>query len=146
MTSTAVFIIDVLMLAVSDLAFEARDFRFAALLTLQGQNVVRRGAVGFGLAEFGSGATERENARANGSMVCGTALAASGHRWNELGCHPPRAAVAGSERATTVPPEFPRGDLVARKSRPWNSARPDRTISPAMDWRVLWDRLATFSA
>ncbi|MHC0431719.1 hypothetical protein ACX6XY_16280 [Streptomyces sp. O3] len=48
--ATAVFV-DVLMLAVSDLASEDWDFRFAALLTLQDQNVMGRGAVGFDLAE-----------------------------------------------------------------------------------------------
>ena len=39
--ATAVFI-DVLMPAVSDLASEDCDFRFAALLTLQDQNVLGR--------------------------------------------------------------------------------------------------------
>ncbi|MFJ4982041.1 hypothetical protein ACIP6X_43265 [Streptomyces coeruleorubidus] len=87
--ATAVFI-DVLMLAVSDLASEDWDFRFAALLTLQDQNVMGRGAVGFDLAEFDWGATERERARAKDFVLRATALAASGHRWNELGYHPPR--------------------------------------------------------
>ncbi|MGW7202901.1 hypothetical protein [Streptomyces sp. NPDC054837] len=40
--ATAVFI-DVLMPAVSDLACEAWDFHFAALLTLQDHNVTWRG-------------------------------------------------------------------------------------------------------
>ena len=61
--ATAVFI-DVLMPAVSDLASEDWDFRFAALLTPQDQNAMGRGAVGFDLAEFDRGATERERARA----------------------------------------------------------------------------------
>ncbi|OSP28980.1 MULTISPECIES: hypothetical protein [unclassified Streptomyces] len=61
--ATAVFI-DVLMPAVSDLASEDWDFRFAALLTPQDQNVMGRSAVGFDLAEFDRGATERERARA----------------------------------------------------------------------------------
>lgn len=87
--ATAVFI-DVLMPAVSDLAFEDWDFRFAALLTLQDQNVMGRGAVGFDLAEFDWGATERERARAKDFVLRATALAASGHRWSELGYHPPR--------------------------------------------------------
>ncbi|MFD3502989.1 hypothetical protein [Streptomyces sp. NPDC058678] len=89
MVATAVFI-DVLMLAVSDLASEDWDFRFAALLTLQDQNVMGRGAVGFDLAEFDWGATERERARAKDFVLRATALAASGHRWSELGYHPPR--------------------------------------------------------
>ncbi|MFI5681978.1 hypothetical protein [Streptomyces cellulosae] len=65
--ATAVFI-DVLMPTVSDLASEDWDFRFAALLTLQDQNVMGRGAVGFDLAEFAWGATERGRARAVGSI------------------------------------------------------------------------------
>jgi hypothetical protein len=87
--ATAVFI-DVLMLAVSDLACEDWDFRFAALLTLQDQSVMGRGAVGFDLAEFDWGATERERARAKDFVLRATALAASGHRWSELGYRPSR--------------------------------------------------------
>lgn len=78
------------MLAVSDLASEDWDFRFAALLTLQDHNVMGRGAVGFGLAKFDWGVTERERARAKDFVLHATALAASGHRWSELGYHPPR--------------------------------------------------------
>lgn len=85
--ATAMFI-DVLMLAVSDLASEDWDFRFAALLTLQDQNVMGRGAVGFDLAEFDWGATERERARAKDFVLRVTALAASGHRWRELDYRP----------------------------------------------------------
>ncbi|MFH9068885.1 hypothetical protein [Streptomyces alboflavus] len=87
--ATAVFV-DVLMLAVSDLASEGWDFRFAALLSLQDQDVMGRGAVGFDLAEFDWGATERERARAKDFVLRAAALAASGHRWSELGYHPPR--------------------------------------------------------
>ncbi|MEV8320174.1 hypothetical protein AB0Q95_39095 [Streptomyces sp. NPDC059900] len=87
--ATAVFV-DVLMLAVSDLASEDWGFRFAALLILQDQNVVGRGAVGFDLAEFDWGATQRERARAKDFVLRATALAASGHRWSELDYHPPR--------------------------------------------------------
>ncbi|MEU6389142.1 hypothetical protein [Streptomyces sp. NPDC046939] len=87
--ATAVFV-DVLMLAVSDLAAEPWDFRFAALLSLQDQNVMGRGAVGFDLAEFDWGATDEERARAKDFVLRAAALAASGHRWNELGYHPPR--------------------------------------------------------
>lgn len=87
--ATAVFI-DVLMPAVSDLASGDWHFRFAALLTLQDQNVMGRGAVGFDLAEFDWGKTERERARAKHFVLPATALAASGHRWSELGYQPPR--------------------------------------------------------
>ncbi|MEV0227140.1 hypothetical protein [Streptomyces sp. NPDC050704] len=49
-----------------------------------------RGAVGFDLAEFDWGETERARARAKDFVLRATALAASGHRWSELGYHPPR--------------------------------------------------------
>ncbi|WP_235989503.1 hypothetical protein [Streptomyces ureilyticus] len=70
--ATAVFI-DVLMPAVSDLTSEDWDFRFAALLTLLDQNVMGRGAVGFDLAEFDWGATERERVRAKDFVLRATA-------------------------------------------------------------------------
>ncbi|MFD9934179.1 hypothetical protein ACFWZ6_13745 [Streptomyces massasporeus] len=82
--------VEVLMLAVSDLASEAWDFRFAALLTLQDQNVMGRGAVGFHLEEVDWGTSEAQRARSKDFVLRATALAASGHRWNELGYHPPR--------------------------------------------------------
>ncbi|WP_415951884.1 hypothetical protein [Streptomyces sp. KLOTTS4A1] len=88
--ATEVFI-DVLMLAVSDLASEPWDFRFAALLSLQDQTIMGRGDVGFDLTEFDWGATERERARAKDFVLSAVALAASGHRWSELGYYPPRA-------------------------------------------------------
>ncbi|MCX4676427.1 hypothetical protein OG413_14125 [Streptomyces sp. NBC_01433] len=61
---TAVFV-DVLALAVSTLAHEPWDFRFAALLTLQDQNVMGRGVVGFDLAELDWGDTPQEAAMAS---------------------------------------------------------------------------------
>ncbi|MFF5314767.1 hypothetical protein [Streptomyces massasporeus] len=81
--------VEVLMLAVSDLASEAWDFRFAALLILQDQHVMGRGAVGFHLEEVDWGAGESERARSKEFVLRATALAASGHRWSELGYHPP---------------------------------------------------------
>jgi len=107
--ATAVFI-DVLMPAVSDLASEDWDFRFAALLTLQDQNVMGRGAVGFDLAEFDWGATERERARAKDFVLRATALAASGHRWSELGYHPPRVHDYLNRFTTMVKPCTPPAD------------------------------------
>ncbi|MFJ4539921.1 hypothetical protein ACIP39_28735 [Streptomyces tibetensis] len=86
---TEVFV-EVLMLAVSALAREAWDFRFAALLTLQDQNVMGRGAVGFHLEEVDWGAGEFERARSKDFVLRATALAASGYRWSELGYHPAR--------------------------------------------------------
>ncbi|MEU5894296.1 hypothetical protein ABZ835_47080 [Streptomyces sp. NPDC047461] len=68
--ATAVFI-DVLKPAVSDLACEAWDFHFAALLTLQDQNVSGRGSVGFDLAEFDCSATERDRALAKDLPLSG---------------------------------------------------------------------------
>jgi hypothetical protein len=85
--ATAVFI-DVLMPTVSDLACEAWDFRFAAPLTLQDQNVVGCGAAGFDLTEFDWGATERERARAKDFVPRTTTLAASGQRWSGPGLPP----------------------------------------------------------
>ncbi|GAA4546774.1 hypothetical protein ACFYN9_14225 [Streptomyces collinus] len=82
--------VEVLMLAVSDLASEAWDLRFAALLIAQDQNVMGRGAVGFHLEEIDWGAGESQRARSKDFVLRTTALAASGHRWSELGYHPPR--------------------------------------------------------
>ncbi|MEV0573346.1 hypothetical protein [Streptomyces sp. NPDC050392] len=87
---TAVFV-DVLMLAVSELAREPWDFRFAALLTLQDQNVMGRGVVGFGLAELDWGDTPQERAAAKGFLLSVLDLALSRHRWEELTYEPPRA-------------------------------------------------------
>ncbi|MFF7490612.1 hypothetical protein [Streptomyces luteogriseus] len=82
--------VEVLMLAVSDLASEPWDFRFAALLILQDQNLMGRGAVGFPLEEVDWGAGESERSRSKDFVLRATALAASGHRWSELGYHPAR--------------------------------------------------------
>ncbi|MER6145000.1 hypothetical protein ABT174_34075 [Streptomyces sparsogenes] len=87
---TDVFV-DVLTLAVSDLARDAWDYRFAALLTLQDQNVMGRGAVGFDLEEFDWGATGAERARAKRFVVRAVELALRRHRWEELGYEPPYA-------------------------------------------------------
>lgn len=87
---TDVFL-DVLTLAVSDLAHDAWDYRFAALLTLQDQNVMGRGAVGFDLGEIGWGATPAEQARAKDFVVRVVGLALRRHRWDELGYEPPFA-------------------------------------------------------
>ncbi|MFI9046080.1 hypothetical protein [Streptomyces sp. NPDC053427] len=89
-SGTEVFI-DVLMLAVSDLASDEWDYRFAALLTLQDQNVMGRGAVGFELQDIAWGTTPRERAEAKGFVLRATALALSRHRWCELGYDPPFA-------------------------------------------------------
>ncbi|MFD4247535.1 hypothetical protein ACFWP3_39020 [Streptomyces sp. NPDC058525] len=87
---TAVFV-DVLTLAVSTLAREPWDFRFAALLTRQDQNVMGRGMVGFGLAELDWGDTPQERAAAKGFLLRVLDLALSRHRWEELTYEPPRA-------------------------------------------------------
>ncbi|MEV0239910.1 hypothetical protein AB0I06_08215 [Streptomyces sp. NPDC050674] len=82
--------VEVLMLAVSDLASQAWNLRFTALLILQDQNVMGRGAVGVHLEEVDWGAGESERARSKNFVLRTTALAAGGHRWSELGYHPPR--------------------------------------------------------
>ncbi|MGC0208258.1 hypothetical protein [Streptomyces levis] len=87
---TAVFV-DVLMLAVSTLAREPWEFRFAALLTLQDQNVMGRGAVGFGLAELDWGDSRQERAAAREFLLRVLDLALSRHRWEELPYVPSRA-------------------------------------------------------
>ncbi|WNF27168.1 hypothetical protein RI138_10130 [Streptomyces sp. C11-1] len=87
---TAAFV-DVLMLAVSTMAREPWDFRFAALLTLQDQNVVGRGAVGFDLAELDWGDTPQERAAAKDFLLRVLDLALSRHRWEELAYEAPRA-------------------------------------------------------
>ncbi|MFG2617547.1 hypothetical protein ACGFXC_07955 [Streptomyces sp. NPDC048507] len=87
---TAVFV-DVLVLAVCALARRTWDFRFAALLTLQDQNVMGRGVVGFGLAELDWGDTPQERATAKDFVLRVLDLALSRHRWEELGYEPARA-------------------------------------------------------
>ncbi|MER7793540.1 hypothetical protein [Streptomyces sp. NPDC097640] len=87
---TDVFL-DVLTLAVSDLARDAWDFRFAALLALQDQSVMGRGAVGFDLEEIDWGTAPAERARAKGFVVRVVDLALRRHRWDELGYEPPFA-------------------------------------------------------
>ncbi len=84
---TEVFV-GTLMLAVSELAEEEWDFRFAALLTLQDQNVMGRGAVGFELRDIAWGATPRERSRAKDFVLRATELALSRHRWSDLGYEP----------------------------------------------------------
>lgn len=86
---TAVFV-DVLTFAVSELAHEPWDFRFAALLTLQDQNMMGRGMVGFGLADLDWGETPQERSAAKDFLLRVLDLALSRHRWEELTYEPPR--------------------------------------------------------
>ncbi|MER0245609.1 hypothetical protein AAHZ94_27260 [Streptomyces sp. HSW2009] len=108
-SGTEVFV-DVLMLAVSELADDGWDHRFAALLTLQDQNVMGRGAVGFDLQAIAWGATARDRARSKGFVLRATALAASGHRWGELGYRPAFAEDHLHRFAALVEPFEPAGD------------------------------------
>ncbi|WP_433544291.1 hypothetical protein ACQPZG_03670 (plasmid) [Streptomyces sp. CA-294286] len=87
---TEVFI-DVLMLSVSDLADDEWDYRFAALLALQDQNVMGRGAVGFDLEDIAWGASAAESARSKDFVLRTVALALNRHRWSELGYDPSSA-------------------------------------------------------
>ncbi|MGK5695078.1 hypothetical protein ACSNOJ_19585 [Streptomyces sp. URMC 128] len=120
--------VEVLMLAVSDLASEAWDLRFAALLILQDQNVMGRGAVGFHLEEVDWGASESERARSKDFVLRATALAASGHRWSELGYHPPRVHDywINSESWWNISPRRPAAALTTtsrgRTARRWHRA------------------------
>ncbi|MDQ0790368.1 hypothetical protein [Streptomyces sp. B3I8] len=88
---TAVFV-DVLILAVSALVEEPWDYRFAALLAWQDQNVMGRGAVGFDLGDIDWGASPEERARNKDFVLRVTDLALNRHRWDELGYDPPYAA------------------------------------------------------
>ncbi|MFM9457841.1 hypothetical protein [Streptomyces europaeiscabiei] len=125
--------IDVLMPAVSELASEDWGFRFAALLTLQDQNVMGRGTVGFDLAEFDWGA-ERERARSKDFVLRATALAASGHRWSELGYHPPQVHDYLHRFTTMVESCTPPADSSAARGFPG----PDEAaMAPCVRHRVL---------
>ncbi|MEU7135732.1 hypothetical protein [Streptomyces sp. NPDC046261] len=85
---TAAFL-DVLWLAVSDLARRPWDFRFAALLALQDQTVMGRGVVGFDLKDIDWGGTPTERARAKDFVLRVIDLALERHRWDELSYEPP---------------------------------------------------------
>ncbi|MBT2489468.1 hypothetical protein J7E96_13260 [Streptomyces sp. ISL-96] len=87
---TEVFI-DVLMLAVSDLADDVWDYRFAALLTLQDQSAMGRGAVGFDLEDIDWGTTPQQRSHARDFVLRATGLAMNRHRWSELDYEPPFA-------------------------------------------------------
>ncbi|TRV80058.1 hypothetical protein FKN01_07575 [Streptomyces sp. 130] len=86
---TAVFV-DVLTFAVSSLARAPWDFRFAALLSLQNQNVMGRGMVGFDLEELDWGDSPQEAAAAKDFLLRVLDLALTHHRWDELTYEPPR--------------------------------------------------------
>ncbi|WP_171165556.1 hypothetical protein [Streptomyces sp. I05A-00742] len=87
---TSVFV-DVLMLAVSDLAATAWDYRFATMLTRQDQGVMGRGAVGFDLADIDWGRTAQQRAEAKDFVLRVVDLASRRHRWDELNYFPPFA-------------------------------------------------------
>ncbi|MER5971525.1 hypothetical protein ABT112_17640 [Streptomyces sp. NPDC002055] len=82
---TEVFV-DVLMLAVSDLAATPWHFRFASLVTLQDQNMMGRGTVGFSLEDI-DWSPSPEQARE--FVLRAIDLALTGHRRDELGYDPP---------------------------------------------------------
>ncbi|MFF2652979.1 hypothetical protein [Streptomyces sp. NPDC058045] len=87
---TEVFV-EVLMLAVSDLAEDEWDHRFAALLSWQDQSVMGRGTVGFDLGDIDWGESPVERARSKEFVLRAITLALSRHRWDELGYQPPFA-------------------------------------------------------
>ncbi|MER5889429.1 hypothetical protein ABT160_36870 [Streptomyces sp. NPDC001941] len=88
--ATEVFV-EVMMLAVSALAREPFQYRFAALLAAQDQNMVGRGCVGFDLDEVAWGTTAEERAGVRDFILSTVDLAAREHRWDELGYEPPHA-------------------------------------------------------
>ncbi|GKQ34848.1 hypothetical protein [Streptomyces sp. A012304] len=109
---TEVFV-EVLTLAVAELAAEPWELRFGALLAAQDQRVMGRGAVGFDLTELDWGATAAERAAARGFLLRVIDLAAGRHRWDELGYDPPyvsdhllrfRRMVEAFEPPATAPP------------------------------------------
>ncbi|MGC0333139.1 hypothetical protein RKD23_006129 [Streptomyces sp. SAI-170] len=65
--------------------------RFAALLALQDQNVMGRGAVGFDLADLDWGDSAEERGAAKDFVLRVVGLAARRHRWDDLGYDPPYA-------------------------------------------------------
>ncbi|MER5479361.1 hypothetical protein ABT026_20680 [Streptomyces sp. NPDC002734] len=85
-------LVQVLMLAVSDLAETPWDHRYAALWALQDQGMAGLGTVGFDLAgvPWGDSAAERRRNTVFATTV--TDLAAAGHRWWELDYEPALAA------------------------------------------------------
>ncbi|MFC7327265.1 hypothetical protein [Marinactinospora rubrisoli] len=117
-------LVEVLMLAASTLAAREWEFRFAALLALQDQHVMGRGAVGFDLADIDWGGHPAERTGNRDAVLRVADLALARHRWDELGYDPPRtpeylrrfrSMVAKFDLATPVndPPEFPRpGDVL----------------------------------
>ncbi|MFV0137020.1 hypothetical protein ACLGIH_28105 [Streptomyces sp. HMX87] len=120
---TEVFV-DVLTLAVAARAERPWDHRFAALLAMQDQNVMGRGAVGFDLAELDWGGTGAERAAAKTFLLDVVGLAARRHRWDELGYEPPYAegylrrfgemvAAFDPDRAEPRPDALPDAPVVA---------------------------------
>ncbi|KIZ15797.1 hypothetical protein [Streptomyces natalensis] len=87
---TSVFV-EVLMLAVTDLAGRPWDYRFATLLTLQDQSIMGRGAVGFDLEDIDWGRSRQQQAEAKDFVLRVIDLALRRHRWDELRYDPPFA-------------------------------------------------------
>ncbi|TXS71042.1 hypothetical protein [Streptomyces sp. sk2.1] len=85
---TEVFV-DVLMLAVSDLAGTVWEHRFAALLCRQDQWAMGRGAVGFDLEDIDWGRSPQERDAAKDFVLRVLDLALRRHRWDELDYDPP---------------------------------------------------------
>ncbi|MEU7648089.1 hypothetical protein [Streptomyces huasconensis] len=145
---TEVFI-DVLMLAVSDLAEAEWDYRFAALLTLQDQNVMGRGAVGFDLGDIVWGASTSERARSQDFVLRTVALALRRHRWSELGYDPPLARGYLLQFETMVKSFVPPADgtqlgegFPSPQDRAVASCTRHRILSALPHWEgcFLWNR------
>ncbi|MGW1374411.1 hypothetical protein ACWD6P_09045 [Streptomyces sp. NPDC002446] len=133
--------IDVLMLAVSDLADDVWDYRFATLLTLQDQNVMGRGAVGFNLQDIAWGPTACARARSKDFVLRATALALSRHRWSELGYVPSFAQDYLSQFKAMVESFVPADDAHLARGFPGPE---ERAMASCLQHRILsalphWD-------
>ncbi|TDC28008.1 hypothetical protein E1265_00265 [Streptomyces sp. 8K308] len=114
-------LVDVLTLAVAELACRRWHFRFGMLIATQDQSMWGRGAVGFHLSELDWGATPVEWATNRRFVLDVVGLAAARHRWDELGYDPPHASADLAEYREIVAAFDPA------------TARPDPTVFPGRD-------------
>jgi hypothetical protein len=87
---TDVFV-EVLLLGVSGLARCPWEHRFGGLVSLQDQELMGRGAVGFDLAEIHWGPTAAQRDAAKQFVLRAIGLAGLRYRWELLGYEPPHA-------------------------------------------------------
>ncbi|TDC73613.1 hypothetical protein [Streptomyces hainanensis] len=114
-------LVEVLTLAVAELAREPWHFRFAMLVATQDQSIMGRGVVGFHLTEIDWGTTGAARGANQRFVLDVIALAAARHRWRELRYDPPHAPAYLAAYAEIV-----RGFDPA-------TARPDPEVFPGPD-------------